>query len=400
MEIWREGRIRDFADVKGGKRLPKGKQLVGFPTAHPYIRIRDIGKSKVLQLTADYEYVDDETQKDISRYIVAKGDILISVVGTIGLIGIVGDTLDGANQTENCDKLTNLNGIDRDYLYYYLVSSLGQAEIKKGTVGAVQPKLPLKNIQDLLIHYPTLETQRKIASVLSALDNKIEKNTEINENLAQQAQAVFLHLFGNNDSLTPATIADVTLNVTDGVHNTVHDDPEGEYLLLSCKNIKGGSLTVGSSERKISLETFEKLRRRTKLAKGDVLISSVGTVGELLLLNTEPANYEFQRSVAMVKPNPAVVSPAYLSESLVSQKAELINAAHGAVQQCLFISDIAGFPIGVPTTEDLRKFDETVVPMLDAITANEAESLRLAALRDTLLPRLMSGELDVSELDL
>ena len=400
MEIWREGRIRDFADVKGGKRLPKGKQLVGFPTAHPYIRIRDIGKSKVLQLTADYEYVDDETQKDISRYIVAKGDILISVVGTIGLIGIVGDTLDGANQTENCDKLTNLNGIDRDYLYYYLVSSLGQAEIKKGTVGAVQPKLPLKNIQDLLIHYPTLETQRKIASVLSALDNKIEKNTEINENLAQQAQAVFLHLFGNNDSLTPATIADVTLNVTDGVHNTVHDDPEGEYLLLSCKNIKGGSLTVGSSERKISLETFEKLRRRTKLAKGDVLISSVGTVGELLLLNTEPANYEFQRSVAMVKPNPAVVSPAYLYESLVSQKAELINAAHGAVQQCLFISDIAGFPIGVPTTEDLRKFDETVVPMLDAITANEAESLRLAALRDTLLPRLMSGELDVSELDL
>ena len=184
MEIWREGRIRDFADVKGGKRLPKGKQLVGFPTAHPYLRIRDIGKSKVLQLTADYEYVDDETQKDISRYIVAKGDILISVVGTIGLIGIVGDTLDGANQTENCDKLTNLNGIDRDYLYYYLVSSLGQAEIKKGTVGAVQPKLPLKNIQDLLIHYPTLETQRKIASVLSALDNKIEKNTEINENLA------------------------------------------------------------------------------------------------------------------------------------------------------------------------------------------------------------------------
>ena len=228
----------------------------------------------------------------------------------------------------------------------------------------------------------------------------ISSFADINENLAQQAQAVFLHLFGANDSLTPATIADVALNVTDGVHNTVHDDPEGDYLLLSCKNIKGGSLTVGSSERRISLETFEKLRRRTKLAKGDVLISSVGTVGELLLLNTEPANYEFQRSVAMVKPNPTVVSPTYLYESLVSQKAELINVAHGAVQQCLFISDIAGFPIGVPTPEDLRTFDEIVVPMFDAITANDAESLRLAALRDTLLPRLISGELDVSELDL
>ena len=222
----------------------------------------------------------------------------------------------------------------------------------------------------------------------------------LNENLAQQALAVFLHMFADSESVTPATIADVTLNVTDGVHNTVHDDPDGDYLLLSCKNIKGGSLNIGASERRINLETFEKLRRRTKLAKGDVLISSVGTIGELLFLNVEPSNYEFQRSVAIVKPNPTVVSSAYLYESLVSKKAELINAAHGAVQQCLFISDIAGFPIGIPTSEDLQTFDEIVAPMFDAISANEVESMRLAALRDTLLPRLMSGELDVSALDL
>ena len=158
-------------------------------------------------------------------------------------------------------------------------------------------------------------------------------------------------------------------------------------------------MSIGTSERRINSETFEKLRRRTKLAKGDVLISSVGTVGELLLLNTEPSNYEFQRSVAIVKPNSEIVSPAYLYEALVCRKAELINAAHGAVQQCLFISDIAGFPIGIPAPEDLRAFDEIVTPMFDAITANEAESIRLAALRDALLPRLMSGELDVSGLE-
>ncbi len=184
------------------------------------------------------------------------------------------------------------------------------------------------------------------------------------------------------------------------MHNTVKDDPEGQYLLLSCKNIKGGLLSIGSSERKINSETFEKLRRRTKLAKGDILISSVGTVGELLLLNTDPSNYEFQRSVAIVKPNPELVSSAYVYESLVAKKAELINAAHGAVQQCLFISDIAGFPIGIPNPAALRSFDEVVKPMFDTITANEAENLRLEALRDTLLPKLMSGELDVSELDL
>ena len=184
METWNEGIIKDFAEVKGGKRLPKGKLLTEVPTAHPYIRIRDLGRTRILQLTDEYEYVDDDTQKEICRYIVAEGDILISVVGTIGLVGIVGNTLNGANQTENCDKITNLKGIDRDYLYYYLISPLGQGEIKKGTVGAVQPKLPLKNIQDLSIRFPSLETQRKIATVLSALDDKIELNTRINDNLA------------------------------------------------------------------------------------------------------------------------------------------------------------------------------------------------------------------------
>ena len=83
------------------------------------------------------------------------------MVGTIGLVGIVGDTLDKANQTENCDKITNIRGLDRDYLYYYLISSIGQGEIHKGTVGAVQPKLPLKNIQDLCVRYPSFESQKK-----------------------------------------------------------------------------------------------------------------------------------------------------------------------------------------------------------------------------------------------
>lgn len=207
-------------------------------------------------------------------------------------------------------------------------------------------------------------------------------------------------MFSNYKSTTPAKIADVSLNITDGVHNTVLDDTDGQYLLLSCKNIKNGVLNIGTSERKISTETFTTLRHRTKLAKGDVLISSVGTVGELLLLNTEPSNYEFQRSVAIVKPNPTIVSSAYLYESLMYKKAELINAAHGAVQQCLFISDIAGFPIGIPNPDDLRIFDNTVVPMFDTISANEAENSRLTELRDTLLPKLMSGELDISDLDI
>ncbi|MBQ0145668.1 MAG: hypothetical protein KBS51_00890 [Lachnospiraceae bacterium] len=216
----------------------------------------------------------------------------------------------------------------------------------------------------------------------------------INDNLQQQAQAIWLSMF----SMLPreSTVADVALNVTDGVHNTVVDDPNGDCYLLSCKNIKGGHLTIGASERRISRATFDKLRKRTKLSKGDILLSSVGTVGELLLLNDDPNNYEFQRSVAMIKPNPKIVSSAYLYEALLAQNAEIINAAHGAVQQCIFISDMAGFKVAVPDFELIAQYDTLAQPMLDAIRQNKLENQRLSLLRDTLLPKFMSGEIDVS----
>lgn len=102
----------------------------------------------------------------------------------------------------------------------------------------------------------------------------------------------------------------------------------------------------------------------------------------------------------MIKPNLNIVSPAYLYESLLNKKTELINAAHGAVQQCLFISDISNFPIGIPQSDDLHKFDAIVTPIFDIITANETENRRLSDIRDTLLPKFMSGEIDVSTFDL
>lgn len=209
---------------------------------------------------------------------------------------------------------------------------------------------------------------------------------------------IFTYMFGSAEK--NSTVAEVSFNITDGVHNTVKDDPEGEFYLLSCKNIKGGSLLIGDFERRISQETFDKLRKRTKLEKGDILLSSVGTVGELLLLNFNPDRYEFQRSVAIIKPNREVISSEYLYYSLLAQKQEIIHAAHGAVQQCIFISDIKGFTIHKPTRDRLIEFDNIVVPMMEIVCHNEEENKRLSLLRDSLLPKFMSGELDVSELDI
>ncbi len=267
------------------------------------------------------------------------------------------------------------------------------AETRSGTFPQITFSSELAPMEIML---PDFTTQKQIVGILSAIEDKIRLNTAINENLEQQAQALYRQMFVYADDNQSATIADISLNVTDGVHNTVKDDPDGSYLLLSCKNIKGGSLNIGSGERHINKETFDKLRKRTQLAKGDILISSVGTIGEILMLNTEPTYYEFQRSVAMIKPDTELVSPAYVYESLLYKKAELINAAHGAVQQCLFISDISEFPIDIPSKVKLDIFNSAVIPMFEIITANNEENQRLAALRDTLLPKLMNGEIDVS----
>lgn len=177
-------KLGEIASVKGGKRLPKGVNLITTPNTHPYIRVRDLNNRRTLKLTNDYEYVDDETQKGIARYIVDSGNIVLSIVGTIGLVAIVGETLDNANLTENCVKIVPTDDVDRDYLYYYLKSPAGQAAIARGTVGAVQAKLPIKNIQDIDIWLPEIIEQKRIASVLACIDEKIEKNESINDNLA------------------------------------------------------------------------------------------------------------------------------------------------------------------------------------------------------------------------
>ena len=168
--------LGSLAEVKGGKRLPKGINLVTTPNQHPYIRVRDLNNTVFASLSNDYEYVDDETQQSISRYIVSTGDLLISIVGTIGLTAIVDHTLNKANLTENCVKLTNIKNVIPEYLLLFLRSSQGVEAISKGTVGAVQLKLPIKNIQSIAVPLLCDEELRSLNETLSTIFSQISAN--------------------------------------------------------------------------------------------------------------------------------------------------------------------------------------------------------------------------------
>ena len=179
-----------LADVKGGKRLPKGVNLITVPNKHPYIRVRDLNNMVFASLSKEYEYVDEETQKGISKYIVSTGDVLISIVGTIGLTAIVDTTLENANLTENCVKLTNLRTVTPEYLLLFLRSVKGMEAISKGTVGAVQPKLPIKNIQSIPIPLLATEQMQSLIGALTTIFSQISANVIESKSLADMRDAL------------------------------------------------------------------------------------------------------------------------------------------------------------------------------------------------------------------
>ena len=176
--------LKEIANVKGGKRLPTSDTLILEKTDHPYIRIRDMYQSYPMELNDNFEYITQMTYEKLKKYTVDKGDVIIAVVGnTIGLVSVIGESLQGANLTENCNKIVDIHNYDGRFLYYFLTSKTGQAEIKKGIVGSSQPKLPIYNIEKLQIPDVPLKDQVHVVEILESINKKISNNEKINKNL-------------------------------------------------------------------------------------------------------------------------------------------------------------------------------------------------------------------------
>lgn len=170
---WYFKELKQMGKVKGGKRLPAGDNLTSVPTIHPYIKVADMGIFKFICLSNNFEYISIKTHRKISKYIVEKGDLIISIVGTIGKIKIIDNSLDKANLTENCAKICELKNINADYIYHFLCTKEGFEEIEMRTVGGVQGKLPLYNIGSIKIPVPEKQTLQKFIKVINGINKKI-----------------------------------------------------------------------------------------------------------------------------------------------------------------------------------------------------------------------------------
>ena len=420
---WEDVLLGDLVKIKGGKRLPKGEVLIKDKTSHPYIRVRDLSDRRYLELDNQIEYLDEEVFNSISRYTVNEGDIVISIVGTIGLVSIIGKTLDGANLTENCVKLIELKNVNRDYLYYYLTSIYGKREFEKGTVGAVQAKLPIKNIQQVSIKLPNLSQQKAIADILSSLDDKIEVNNQMNETLEEMAQALFKRWFVDfefpNEEGKPykssggemveselgmipkrwnIKLASEVVDVKDGTHASPKVVNEG-YPLITSKHINGDRLRIEEANL-ISETDYVEVNKRSKVDTGDILISMIGTVGLLYYVQDLDVNFAI-KNLGLFKTSKTVEMQEYIYLYLkqTSMKNYIECRLAGTTQKYISLTELRKIPVLLPTCDLLHTFKEKIEPLLKMKQENINQNQSLVNIRSTLLPKLMSGEIRVSDLN-
>ena len=158
--------LGDIVRVLGGKRIPAGRKLTTEDTGHKYIRISDMKNRSV-----DAEkllFVPEDIYPSIAQYIIHKEDVYITVAGTIGRVGKIPESVDGANLTENADRLVFSN-LDQDWLIYCLTSTFVQKQIEYLTTQVAQPKLAIKRIQEFLLPLPPLAEQKRIVAKLEEL---------------------------------------------------------------------------------------------------------------------------------------------------------------------------------------------------------------------------------------
>lgn len=401
---WPTLTINDLCKVSGGKRLPSGHNYKVIKTNHPYIRITDMSYNTIS--TDNLLYISDETFSRISRYTISKDDLYISIAGTIGYVGKIPEYIDGANLTENCAKLSNFsNEIYRDFLLYYLRSSKGNGELLSRKGGASQPKLALERIKTVPVPVPPIEVQIRISNILSAYDDLIENNQKQIKLLEEAAMRLYKDWFVNLRFPGYETVKIVNGAPEGWSKSTVGEETSMLRRGISPKyNEKGKSIVINQKCIRQFMVSLEESRYQDKpfleemrLVDGDVVICSTGTgtLGRVGQIFGDLYECTFDSHVTLVRANNKI-GKNYLGQALYFQQPYFENMGKGSTNQTeLSKTSISLLPIVIPSERVLNDFERIVQNIREKMLccANTIERLKLS--RDKLLPKLMSGEIEV-----
>ena len=288
---------------------------------------------------------------------------------------------------------------DSKFLYYVLSSDDFFSYVMANAKGTKMPRGDKKAIQNYKVPNFSIDKQKKISSFLGEIDRKIEINKKLNKNLFNIIDFIFKDYVGDYEDLEIVSLSENTQEIIRGFNS--------KYVEKS--NIKNFNQKVNKGTF-LEKQHFKYLDENIEIPKAkfakkrDVLVNSLGdgTVGRPHYYNEDTDNVVVDQHITIIRANEDLIPSTYIYEYLKNSTGQyhldsLISGSTGMLM--LNISEIRNLKIPILDKKNLREFDTTVTPLFDKITKNFEEIYCLSKLRDTLLPKLMSGEIDVSKIN-
>ena len=380
--------LKTIADIQTG---PFGSQLHKedyVESGTPIVTVEHLGNRVFTE--QNLPRVSDCDKARLIKYTLSTGDIVFSRVGSVDRCSYVDKSHDGWMFSGRCLRVRPTELVDSLYLYYYFCLEETKQFVRNIAVGATMPSINTKLLGEVEIALPDLKNQKRIAAVLSSLDDKIENNQKLNDNLADLLQTIYQERFSNDIlAVNQGVLSDICSYSRDKV--AVSELNVSTYF--STENMLSGK--AGSTEA-TSLPTTS---QTTACHKGDTLISNIRPYFKKIVYCE--GNCGCSTDVLCFTPSQPRYS-TYLFSTLYADKffAFMVAGSKGTKMPRGDKQQIMTYPVVLPSEEELAGFNTIASPLLEQIYSNRAENKRLSILRDTLLPKLMSGELNVSDIQL
>ena len=294
---------------------------------------------------------------------------------------------------------------------HYLAYLLSQMNLGRLSGQSAQPGLSVKTLAKQIIELPPLDVQNKVVAVLSSFDSKIALNEKINDNLEQQALAIFRQYFMDfapYGGTVPSDWAEVSLDnvcirITDGSHYSPTDSPDSPYSMYSVKDMETYGFN-SSACKHITEEEFRKMRKGDCVPLlNDILVAKDGSYLKEIFICSEEKNEAILSSIAIFRPDTSIIMPEillYLLKQPSVRKDVGDNYVSGSALPRIVLKDFKKYRFMLPPMGEQLRIGSALHAIRMQTKANIDEIRRLSSIRDTLLPKLMSGELDVSAVEL
>ena len=384
MAQWNRVPLIDYIELIGGG-TPKTTVPEYWNGNIPWLSVKDFNNDKRYVYSTE-KHISQSGFENSPTKMLHKDDIIISARGTVGEIAMIPFDM-AFNQS--CYGIRASRGIDQPFLYYLLKNCISQ--LKRMTHGSVFDTITRDTFANIEVDIPDAETQKRISSVLADIDNKIEVNDAINDNLQQQAAALFSSLYDRSN--TEVRFTDLIQILGGGTPKTGENTYwNGNIAFFTPKDV-GIPYTL-ITEKTISKEGLSHCNSRL-YPVNTVFVTARGTVGKVGMSGVPMAMN--QSCYALVGKETHQLLVYFYTLKAVDR---LKHKASGAVFDAITTRDFESEQIMKLSDDDATAFLRVAEPMFQEVLNNNIENLRLSTLRDSLLPKLMSGEIDVSAVQL